>query len=179
MFELPAHLANYVVDATTLCLLFYGTLRLAERRSGKLTVFLLSIGLLIGSAEVVKYHWMSSLMANSASLLHREKSPLRELPQEWGKDLSPAQRAQSIIVARLAFDDHGRLIEYVEENGNRIRFVPTEEDIRRRDAIVSAAAKFDELSAFSKMQMSRWVVMALTALAAGYFFGRSIRVRRV
>ena len=179
MNTLLSHVLDYVVEAAALCSLFYGALLLAERRSGKLTVFILAFGLLVGGGHIFKDIWTVSFMSKQTAVLHFEQSPMREVPAGWGKDMSPEQRARSIILARLAFTDHGKLIEYVEESGNRVRFAPTEEDIRSRDTFLIMAAKFDETLSWAEMLKFHWITISVTALVLGCYCGRFAVTRRV
>ena len=173
-----SHVLDYVVEAAALCSLFYGALLLAERRAGKLAIFILAFGLLVGGGHIFKDIWTPSFMSKQTALLHREQLPLREVPADWGKEMSPEQRARSIILARNAFTDHGKLIEYVEASGNRVRFAPTEEDIRSRDTLLILTAQFDDTLSWLAMLKFHWITIAITSLVLGYCFGRYAVTRR-
>ena len=179
MNTLLSQVLDYAVEAAALCSLFYGALLLAERRSGKLAIFILAFGLLVSVGHIFKDIWTPSFMSKQTALLHREQLPVREVPAGWGKDMSPEQRVRSIILARNAFTDHGKLIDYVDASGNRVRFAPTEEDIHGRDTLLILTAQFDDTLSCLAMLKFHWITIAIASLVLGYCFGRSALTRSV
>jgi hypothetical protein len=161
-----------------LCLLFYGAYLTVQRGSTKDVALALGTGLVLTLGAVFVEVHSTSFRIKLSSSLH-QKTPLRELPPGWGKDFSPEQRKLSIFLARAAFNDHGRLIQYMQGDGTLVTFAPTEADIRGRDEVMAAKAGLDAVNAFLPAYPIRWLSMSLTALALGAILGRSGMGRKV
>jgi hypothetical protein len=175
---LSSHLFDYVGEATILCFVFCGAYLMVRGGSKKEVALALGTGLVLTLGAVFLEVHSTSFRIKLSSYLHQQ-TPLRELPPGWGKDVSPEQRKLSIFLARAAFNDHGRLIQYMQGDGTLVKFVPTEADIRSRDEVLAAKAGFDAVNAFLPAYPIRWLSMSLTAFALGAILGRSGMGRKV
>jgi hypothetical protein len=172
MQPLLSHLTDYIGEATALCFVFYGAYLMVRGGSKREAALALGTGLVLTFGAAFAEAQTMSLRTKLSSFLHQQM-PVRELPRGWGQNLSPEQRKQSIFLARAAFNDHGRLIQYMQGDGTLITFAPTEEDIRTRDEVIAAKAAFDAVNAFLPSYPIRWLSMSFTAFALGAIFWRS------
>ncbi|MDP9122988.1 MAG: hypothetical protein M3N82_00005 [Pseudomonadota bacterium] len=140
--------------------------------SKKEVALALGTGLVLTFGAVFVEVQSTSLRIKFSSFLHYQ-NPVHELPPGWGQNFSPEQRKLSIFLARAAFNDHGRLIQYMQGDGMLVTFAPTEEDIRCRGEVIAAKAGFDAVNAFLPSYPIRWLSMSLTAFALGAVLGRS------
>jgi len=70
-----------------------------------------------------------------------------ELPQDWGKDMSPEKReASSLSYARIVYLRHGKLVNYFERSGTARPFAPSQDDLRQREATVASDAKLQTMA---------------------------------
>jgi hypothetical protein len=173
MDYLPPAVLDCVGEATVVSFVFCAAF-LVFRGSGsrKQTGWVIAGALALGVAAVSLDVAQASFRSKVAPYLHTS-TPLRKLPPGWGKDLSPDQREQSIYLARAAFNDHGRLIEYMRGDGSLVTFAPTEADIRKREEVLLAVARFDAVNLALPTYPVRWLAMILTAVALGFLLGRS------
>ena len=151
-----------------LCL-FDGTRRLASGQPGgrgpRLAVGVAIVAILAGYA-----YWQHQGYVELA-MLHRQQPPARELPADWGKKVSPAKReALSQGVARRAFVETGTLTQYVDASGQRRAFAPAQDDVKKREAAVIAAARAEHKAANSMLEAILWGVLGLSALVFGLLF---------
>jgi hypothetical protein len=151
-----------------LCL-FDGTRRLAggqERtRGARLAVGVGIVTVLAGYA-----YWQHQTYVSLARS-SRMQEPVRELPADWGKKISPAKReAVSKDVARRAFIEAGTLTQYVDTSGQRRAYLPAQDDLKQREAKTAAAARIEHKAANSLSEAVLWVVLGLSAMLFGLLF---------
>ncbi len=154
-----------------LCFVFCGAYLLVGGGSKKEVALALGTGLVLTLRAVFVEVETTSIRTRVASSL--QAMPLRELPPGWGLNFSPEQRERSILLARAAFSDHGRMIQYMRGDGTLVTFAPTEDDIKQRDELIVLKAQFDALGALLPPYPIRWLSMSLTAFALGAILGRS------
>ena len=161
-----------LVYAVAVSCQFYGGLSFGRRRFGRRAVALLAVGLAITSLfAFTEYRLLPSMLQFSAVL--KEKLPLRELPPKWGENLSPDQRAASILFAKGAYVDHGKLIEYVDREGKRVRFAPSEEDIEERARKLARDVTLDTRNDLISLAWRRWLTTTIAVLLFGFLVGRT------
>lgn len=89
------------------------------------------------------------------------------------KGLSPEKKeASSLARARLAFEEAGTLGYYFDRRGKRQSFVPTPEDIRKRERVVVNLVQMEAAARSSFLEALAWLVTGLLAVAFGYAFSR-------
>lgn len=165
---------TYTAHALAACCLFYGALRLGERGLTRKALAPLMVGFVLAANFALGEFYSVSSMLQGSSLLQK-KPRLAEFPPNWGEGLTAEQKAASIIVARSAFHWYGKLIEYVDRDGRRILFSPTEKDIQERDDVLTAIARFDTVSGLSRGVADRWLITAIATLVFGFVAGRMAR----
>lgn len=151
-----------------LCL-FDGTRRLAggqERtRGARLAVGIGIVTVLAGYAYWQHQAYLSLAMSS------RLQEPVRELPADWGKKISPAKReAVSKDVARRAFIEAGALTQYVDTSGQRRAYLPAPDDLKQREAKTLASARIEYKAANSLGDAVLWLVLGLSAIVFGLLF---------
>lgn len=172
MNSLLAYVLEYIGEATTLSVLFCGAYSLVRGAPKMQAALVLGTGVILGFAAIAHEVQTASVRAKAAAVVHMPLK-LQELPPGWGQNLTPEHRADSIFLARAFFAEQGRLVQYMKGDGVLITFAPTEEDIRRRDEVMVAKARFDAINAMSPPYPIRWLVLMLTALVLGLILGRS------
>ncbi len=156
---------------------FYGALCFAEGRLTARAILLLVAGLLLTAAFAsIEYRLLPSVLEVSDAI--KIKFPFKELPSNWGEGLSPDQRAFSIVLARGAYENDGKLIEYVERDGRRVRFAPTETDIENRARKLAIDMTLDTRRDLLSAAWRRWITSTLATLLFGFVVGRAGRVSK-
>ena len=86
---------------------------------------------------------------------------------------SPEKReASSLARARLAFEETGTLGVYFDRAGKRRPFVPTADDIGRRERVVVNLVEMNAAARTSFFEALMWLVTGLLAAGFGYAFSR-------
>lgn len=99
------------------------------------------------------------------------------LPEDWGSQMSPAEReSNSLGYARMAYTNARKIVKYVDQTGVWKDYCPTPEDAAR-------IAKFAEIRAEARAVASAgwrsalsWWVSGALALLAGAALGRRAKV---
>ena len=160
-----------LVYALAVCCLFYAALRFGQgrftRKVAHFALFGLSITALFATIE---YRLVPSM--SEVSKLIEWKLPLRELSPKWGESMPPDQRAMSIIFAKQAYTDYGKLIEYVDKSGSRVHFSPTEEDIENRAQTIARTSELDTRNELLSTSWRRWLTTTIAVLLFGFVVGR-------
>lgn len=151
--------------------LFDGTRRVAGREAGPRGARRALVGaLLVGMLAVYSY-WQHWTYVDVARSYLPDEQLVRELPADWGKKMSPARReAASRGVARGAFIESGKLGRYFDASGQRMVYAPAQEDLKRREAVLSAAARIGERARSSFGEFVLWLVLGLSAAVFGLCF---------
>jgi hypothetical protein len=174
--DMPA--SACLIEATFVSFLFWGAHLITRGGSKRQAAWVMTVGLLLAATLTFADVAMSRMRSRMAAGLHYS-APLRELPPGWGKNFTPEQREQSIILARNAFKEHGRLIQYMKGDRSLATFEPTENDILDRDKLLILRSKADSLNAALSNDPLRWLWMVLTALWLGFAFGRLTNAKRL
>ena len=96
-----------------------------------------------------------------------------ELPDNWRKKVSPATReASSLELARGLYVHSGVVREYFDINGKRVRFAPSQADVKQRELFLGKAARLEEESRASFLDFVLWLVWGAAALVFGPLFAR-------
>ncbi len=163
-----------LIYALAVCCLFYGALRFGQKRFTRKVAFLALVGVTITAFfAFAEYRLVPSML--EASKLIEWKLPLRELPEKWGENMPPDQRALSIIFAKQAYTDYGKLIEYVDKSGSRVRFSPTEKDVENRAQAIAVTSVLDTRNELLSTSWRRWLTTTMATLLFGFVIGRTER----
>ena len=161
-----------VGGATAFVCLFEGSRRIATRglhRNGVMIAALAAVFYLVygGLASMRYFDLKTRLDSVQQSLTAPQPQALA------AKSLSPEKKeASSLARARLAFEEAGTLGSYFDRSGRRQPFVPTPEDIRRRERVVVSLVQMDAAARGSLVEALTWMVTGLLAVAFGYAFSR-------
>ena len=161
-----------VGGATAFVCLFDGSRRLAARglhRSGVIMAALAAVFYLVyGGLASMRYLDLKGRLDSVQQSLVATQSETRVT-----KALTPEKKeASSLARARLAFEEAGTLGSYFDRNGKRQPFVPTPEDIRKRERVVVNLVQMDAAAHGSLVEALTWLITGLLAVAFGYAFSR-------
>jgi len=85
--------------------------------------------------------------------------------------MSPAKReTASQGIARQAFIGSGTLTQYFDASGQRKAFAPAQDDLKRREALLAAAARMEHKALSSFNEFVLWLVLGLGAFVFGLLF---------
>jgi hypothetical protein len=158
-----------IAGAFGLLCLFDGTRRLAsgqERTRGAR----LAVGVAIVTVLAAYAYWQHQTYL-SLAMANRMHEPVRELPADWGKKISPAKReALSQGIARRAFVESGALTQYVDASGTRRAYAPAQDELKKREAALAAAGRIEHKAANSLSEAVLWLVLGLSAVLFGLLF---------
>ena len=168
----PAEWAEFVAlgiaGAFGLFSLFDGTRRMAARQIGAGRTAVLGatiVGMLV--AYSYWHYWTYS----EAAEWYRPTGQVRELPADWGKKMSPAKReAASQGIARQAFVGSGALTQYFDSSGQRRAYAPAQNDLKRREALLAASARMEQMALSSFNEFILWLILGLSAFVFGLLF---------
>ena len=170
---------------TAQALAITGAYALAERMGGRRlrAIHLLlgvAVALLVASLLVAGTDGAGGKITPADQVDWLTRPALIEIPKGAEVTMPQESRAQSISVARSAYINHARIVDYVSESGERTRFSPSPEDIVERDTIVSLRAFVDVLNSLANRFWLKETVLILVAVLAGYLVGASaLKVNRL
>lgn len=160
-----------VGGATAFVCLFEGSRRIAThglQRNGVIMAALAAAFYVVyGGLACAQYLDLKNrLDAVQQSLLAQPAAPA-------AKSLSPErEEASSLARARLAFEEAGTLGAYFDRAGKRREFVPTAEDIRKRERVVVNLVEMSAAARSSLSEALTWLVTGVLAVLFGYAFSR-------
>ena len=166
----PIWFAVHAIAAAGVVLLIYnGALDLARKQQRRRALLHISYGLLICVVFAGKSLWVSHVMENFLDQDAKSKlNTLAEFPQNWGADLTPADREKkSRVVASMVFHQTGRFRRYVTKDGIWQVYSPTPEDIAIRDIAVENRTKMEALAEDGYETGLRWLGLAVAAAVLG------------
>jgi hypothetical protein len=132
---------------------------------------MIGVGLLICLMLSGYAFWKHRALAEVGRAYQIEMS--KELPEDWGKKMSPAKKeAQSLALARGIYIHSGLLREYVDAKGQRKRYLPNQADIQQREVTIAKAAQLQYDSRASFIEFVMWLVWGASALLFGLCFAR-------
>src|SRR5256885_12718321 len=135
---------NVVGGATAFLCLFDGTRRLCafgvHRKAVLMTVLAAGICALYGAFAYWKYTDLKATLS-----VNQRKAAATQPPPNWGKGLSPEKKeVLSLARARQAFMESGTLASYVDRGGETRTFAPTQEDLMRRERVVTYYSRAED-----------------------------------
>jgi len=150
---------------------FEGARRLVLRGFSRAIALMLAVGLAIPVYEA----WASQNVARVALTLSRA-APSRhadEPPGGWEKaDMSPAERtARSTDAAKINFLLSGKRTTYVDLDGNRVSFIPSQQDLDDRDGLVRGEKNMEDVSQQFNERGARLLASLTTFLLVGLVVG--------
>jgi hypothetical protein len=102
--------------------------------------------------------------------------PLVEPAKGWEVGQTPKEITdKSRLLAWHTFSTSGTLIEYVDLNGKKVLFTPSQQDINDREALVLATQKIVGIRDTHQSSAYFYLLCLCFALALGWYSGRSIR----
>ena len=161
-----------VGGATAFVCLFEGSRRIAAQGLKRNPVIMVALAaafyLVYGGLASAKYFDLKKRLESVQESLIAVPPATRPT-----KSLSPEKKeASSLARARLAFEEAGTLGLYYDRRGKRQSFVPTPEDIRKRERVVVNLVQMDAAARSSFLEALAWLVTGLLAVAFGYAFSR-------
>ena len=150
--------------------LFEGARGMAGRDASGRAGRLFGVGVVAVGMLAAYSYWQYWTYADVArSYLPAEQA--RELPEDWGKKMSPAKReAASRTMARGAFISSGKLGQYFDSSGQRKVYAPAQDDLKQRESVLATAARLEHRASDSLNEFILWLVLGLSASLFGLFF---------
>ncbi|HEY6239784.1 MAG TPA: hypothetical protein VIW78_02995 [Burkholderiales bacterium] len=159
---------NVIAGATAFLCLFDGTRRLGtyglQGKAVLMTLVAAGICVLYGSLAYSKYQDLRSRLIASQS----QPAP-GPLPANLGRASSPERKeALSLARARHAFVESGKLGSYVDRSGGSKAFVPNQEDLVRREGVVTYHVQLESVARSSLGEALLWLITGLVAAIFGF-----------
>jgi len=152
--------------------LFDGARRLAAHGPNPSGRQMIGVGVAIVLMLAGYSYWKHRTLAD----VGRAYQPIelgKELPDDWNRKMSPAKReAQSLALARGVYVNTGRMREYFDANAKRVRFVPSEADIKQRETQLAKAQQVQNEAQASFVDFVMWLAWGVAALLLGPLFAR-------
>ena len=151
--------------AAFLCL-FDGTRRLCaygvQGKAVLMTVLAAGICALYGGFAYWKYSDLKATLN-----MNQRKTAASPLPANWSR-LSPEKKeVLSVARARRTFMESGTLATYVDRGGETRAFAPTQEDMMRRERVVTYYSRAEYSARSSLAEALLWMILALVAVLFG------------
>jgi len=161
-----------VGGATAFLCLFEGTRRIAAHGVQRKAVFMAALAatfyVVYGGFAYVKYQDLKDQLDTFQQRLIAVEPTAGSV-----KPLSSEKReASSLARARLAFTDTGTLGNYFDRAGKKRPFVPTQEDVRKRERVVDNLARLSSAARGSFIEAMLWLMTGLLAVFFGFAFSR-------
>lgn len=159
--------SSVIGGATAFLVLFEGTRRLGaygvHRKAVLMTVLAAAVYVLYGGFAYWKYADLNATLSASGQ---RQPSST-QLPANRG--ISPEKKeAVSLANARHAFMGSGTLGSYVDRSGETKSFVPTQEDLVRRERVVAYYSQAEYAARASLAEAVLWSITGLLAVLFGF-----------
>jgi len=157
---------SVVGGATAFLCLFDGTRRLCaygvQRKAVLMTVLAASICALYGGFAYWKYSDLKATLS-----MNQRKAAAARPPANLDR-LSPEKKeALNLARARRTFMESGTLAGYVDRGGETRTFAPTQEDLMRRERVVSYYSRAEYAARSSFAEALLWLIIALIAVLFG------------
>ena len=164
-------IALQILSVSAAILAFEGTRRWATGvRNREVRVWIAAgIGFCLLRAAVSLY------MANGLETMAESlKIAPKPLPADWAVGvLTPEEREKkSRGYASVAFVGSGTLYRHFDRKGQEVVFVPTQEELRRRDELVATATEARVVSGWHWASAVLWTLTVVLAVLAGQYLGR-------
>ena len=163
---------NVVGGATAFVCLFEGTRRLGaygmDRRVTLMTGLAAAFFVLYGSFACWKY-----LVLTDTLRTLQNKPATSQTAMTADKGQSPEKReAENHARARLAFFESGTLETFIDRRNAEIVFPPTQEDIRRRERVLTNLTQLASAARDSFTEALAWLITGLLSVLFGFGFSR-------
>jgi hypothetical protein len=156
---------NVIGGATAFLCLFDGTRRLCaygvNRKAVLMTVLAAGICALYGGFAFWKYSDLK------ATLSMNQRKAAAAQPANWSRLSSEKKEALSLARARRAFMESGTLGSYVDRGGETRTFAPTQDDVTRRERVVTYYSRAEYSARSSLAEALLWLIIALVAVLFG------------
>ena len=162
----------FAASACGLFLLLEGTRRMRANGLDRRAALIVGVGAFACLADVGGSLWFHTVFD---SIAHRQPSYIvpMEMPDNWGANMAPKDREESsLTLARARFDDTGTFRDYVDRDGLRKRYSPTEKDIKDRDIILASRVQFDMAARVSRRDGVVLFALMLAAIVGGAWASR-------
>ena len=151
--------------AAFLCL-FDGTRRLfaygVHRRAVLMTILAAGICALYGGFAYWKYSDLKATLS-----MNQRKAAAAPLAANWAR-LSPEKReVLNVARARRTFMESGTLASYADRGGETRTFAPTQDDVTRRERVVTYYSRAEYSARSSLAEALLWVILAVVAVLFG------------
>ena len=170
---------SYFGQSTLVCLVFYAFLQIGEREA----TWRVAVGLAVCLPSILylalQDYGVALSSAGATQYVKELTTPkLVELPKGVEQTMPIENRKPSIYVAKSAYTNHGKIIEYITEAGEQVPYHPTEADVKDRDRLVAGNASLDLVSAQAANSKYRWSIFSLVAILFGFAAGGFVGPRR-
>jgi hypothetical protein len=164
-----------VVVAAALACVYEGMRRFALLGFGRFTAVMVAAGLLVSVGESASSLYVASqlrhLLAAFPSVVQAEP------PEGWERaPMSPQERTErSTENARLTYRVSGRIVPFIDAGGDRMLYVPTQEELRAREQTVLGFERTEAESLRLAGEGWRQMVGVIVLMAGGWLVGRRAR----
>jgi hypothetical protein len=152
--------------------LFDGSRRLAAHGPNPSGRQLIGVGIAIVMMLAGYSYWKHRMLVE----VGRAYQPVelgKELPDDWNRKATPAKReAQSLALARGIFVNTGRIREYFDISGKRVRFIPGPADTKQRETTLARTQQAQQDAQSNFVDFVMWLVWGAFALLLGPLFAR-------
>lgn len=166
---------NFLVDigswTAAVIAIYEGSRRLTLGERGKVLV-----GLVAGGATWCLFNGGAAFYVSSTmnAMSSADQRPVSELATVWGSKLPPEEREKrSATYASVVYSSTGKLVDYFDRAGERRQFVPTQEQLRERESVVTLKQQMESLAQDAFARGFRWLLPAVLALIIGWCVGRN------
>ena len=137
-----------------------------HRRAFLLLLLGVSICGIGGAINYTKYHLVTaSLQALEVSAVPKDLPP----QNQWNAALTAIERERmGVLIARDAYLHSGRIVTYIDQSQLTKVFVPTQEDIQKRESTVSGVAELRQLASGRFTDSILWLSWFVLALLLGF-----------
>ncbi len=159
---------NGVGGFAAIVCLFEGTRRIGARGARLIAVLMVALGGLFCASYGAIAYWTHEIQIETSELLRHGVFFAQRLP-DWGKNMGAEERQTlSLAYARATYLAHGMLVAQLDRSGAGKLFEPSQEDVNRRESIVSIRAQLDHSARQNRADAFLWWLWGLLAVLAGY-----------
>jgi hypothetical protein len=168
-------LLEAAVVALALVGVYEGTRRFASRGFARFTALMIAAGLLVSVGEAASSLYVASQLRKLLDTFPMVAQA--EPPGGWEKaPLTPEERTlRSTENARLTYQVTGRIVPFIDASGQRVPFVPTQDQLRAREQMVIGFERTEANSLKLAGEGWRQMVAVIVLMASGWWVGRRAR----
>lgn len=153
--------------------LYSGVRRLRKYGISKEAATYAAVGFLYLSMHAGYGMWSARFVNETVTTLSKGTA-VPQLADDWGKDISQQERFEkSQFLARMAYTDHGEIRHYFNQEGVKVLFAPSREELNEREGRVADLAKLSFLADLNANNALQWVVIMVAAVLFGLGTARS------